>query len=334
MKRGEGVKRVAAALAAALILAGPTATSAKTLLLIVSGVGGEESYSDSFFEWSSTVIEAAEEAGVDRDDWVYLAEDPARDPDRIQGPSRRENVESELRQLVRRTEEGDQLWVILFGHGSARNGENRFNLLGPDMTESDFAAILDGIAGRVVFVNASSASAGFVHALSSPGRAIVTATRSDRERHATTFGGYFAEGLRGSTADLDKDERVSLLEAFNYARLEVDRRYRDEGLLATEHPLLDDNGDGEGSLEPSISAADGAVASRFFFTRAKESDDATPELRSLMKEEAALQDRVAELRAQKASLDEELYRAELQSLLLALAAKSEEIRRLTGKSEE
>ena len=326
--------RVAAAIAAALVLGGSGATSAKTLLLIVSGVGGEESYSDSFFEWSSTVIEAAEEAGVDRQDWVYLAEDPARSPDKIQGPSRRENVESELRQLVRRTEQGDQLWVILFGHGSARNGENRFNLLGPDMTESDFAAILEGTSGRIVFVNASSASAGFVAALSSPGRAVITATRSERERHATTFGGYFAEGLRGLTADLDKDEQVSLLEAFNYARLEVGRRYKDEELLATEHPLLDDNGDGEGSLEPSVSAADGAVASRFFLSRGKEIEGASPELKALMKEEAELEDRVAELRAQKASLDEELYRAELQSLLLALAMKSEEIRQLSGENEE
>ena len=89
MKRRDCVTRVAAAITAALILAAPSAASAKTLLLIVSGVGGEESYSDSFFEWSSIVIEAAEEAGIERQDWVYLAEDPARSPDKIQGPSRR-----------------------------------------------------------------------------------------------------------------------------------------------------------------------------------------------------------------------------------------------------
>jgi hypothetical protein len=76
------------------------------------------------------------------------------------------------------------------------------------------------------------------------------------------------------------------------------------------------------------------VASRFFLSRGKEIEGASPELKALMKEEAELEDRVAELKAQKASLDEELYRAELQSLLLALATKSEEIRQLSGENEE
>ena len=319
----------------ALLLGAPAALSGKTLLLVVSGVGGEESFEDAFYEWSSSVLEAAREGGMDPEHMIYLAEDPDRDTDLIQGPARRENVQTAIAELLARFEEGDDFWVILFGHGSSRNGEHRFNLLGPDMTVGDFAALLDErVSSRLVFVNASSASGGFVEGLSSPGRAIVTATRSERERHATTFGGYFAEALLDATADLDKDERVSLLEAFNYAKAEVDRRYRDEGLLPTEHAVLDDNGDGEGSLDPSISGPDGALSSRFFLVGQKIGGEVSPEIQALLTEKAELEERVVLLRAQKDSLDEELYRSELQALLLALAEKSEEIRDLVGEDEE
>lgn len=306
-----------------------------TYLLVVSGVGGEESYSQSFYEWSLALLDAALEAGVKPENLIYLAEEPDRNPDRIRGESTRENVSQAVAELVEQAGEMDQLWIVLFGHGSARNGQNRFNLLGPDMNETDFASLLAGASARTLsFVNASSSSAGFVPALSSPNRIVVTATRSDSERHATRFGEFFSKAFSNGEADVDKDDRVSLLEAFNYARIEVDRDYRDAGLLPTEHALLDDDGDGEGSLEPSQEGGDGRLASRTFLARGAEGQAMTsPELAKLLEQREALEDRIAVLRSQKESLDEGLYLEELEELLLALARKGEAIRVLSETSE-
>ena len=109
-------------------------------------------------------------------------------------------------------------------------------------------------------MNAASASGPFVADLSAPGRTVVTATRNGAEQYATLFGGYFIDALVSDTADSDKNKRVSVLEAFQFAKAEVTKAYEREGLLATEHALLDDNGDKDGSQDPSATGKDGRVA--------------------------------------------------------------------------
>ena len=320
-------------MAAALL---PTSARPDTFLLIVSGVGGEESYSQSFYDWSKTIFEAASAAGIASDNITYLAEDPARDPVRIREISSKENIQAVLAEILAKAGEDDELWVILFGHGSSRRGQSRFNLPGPDMSDEEFAVALENARVKTLaFVDTSSASAGFLSALSSEGRVIVTATRSAAERLAPIFGAVFAEAFVGGVADVDKDERVSLLEAFRYARIEVERRYRDDGRLLTEHALLDDNGDGEGSLEPAVEGLDGSLASRVFFARSAELDaDASLQLASLLEEKERLEVRIGELRRQKDSLEEDVYLQELETLLLALARTSEDIRSLSPESNE
>ena len=143
------------------------------------------------------------------------------------------------------------IFVTLIGHGSFAGGTARFNLPGPDLSAADFNAMLQKLPTKqIVFVNTSSSSGPFVEALSGPGRTIVTATRNGAEQYATLFGGFFVDALTSDAADADKNKRVSVLEAFNYAKAEVARAYEREGLLATEHALLDDNGDKEGSQAP------------------------------------------------------------------------------------
>ena len=115
-------------------------------------------------------------------------------------------------------------------------------------------------ARNVVFVNTSSSSGPFVEALSAQGRTIITATRSGAEQFTTLFGGYFVEAFSSDMADADKNGRISMLEAFQYAKAEVARAYEREGLLATEHAMLDDNGDKNGSQTPAATGADGKLA--------------------------------------------------------------------------
>jgi hypothetical protein len=99
----------------------------------------------------------------------------------------------------------------------------------------------------LVVIDVASASGPFLKALSGPDRVIVTATRSGREQNATRLGGFVAEAIADQSADLDKDGQTSLLEAFLVAAKRVDASYSEAGLLATEHAILDDNGDGLGT---------------------------------------------------------------------------------------
>ena len=105
--------------------------------------------------------------------------------------------------------------------------------------------------------------------------------------------------------------------------------------MVTEHPLLDDNGDRNGSLEPkAVGESDGVVASRLFLGAGPTRIASSPELDDLQAKKSELEDRIAQLRAQRASRDEELYLKELETLLLDLARTNEAIDRLAAAKEK
>jgi hypothetical protein len=323
-----------ASLALAVALAAPV--GAATHLLVISGLGGEEAYSTAFHDWSLSLLDSALAAGLEESNLAYLAEDPARDPERIDGDSRLPTIEEALRRLGSSAGADGELWIVIFAHGSTRGDQATINLPGPDLSGGELAALLDALPVKnVVIANASSASGDFVRLLSAPGRAVVTATRSASERHAPVFGRYFTESFTENRADVDKDERVSLLEAFDYARAAVGRSFEGDGRMATEHPLLDDNGDRAGSLEPAAAGeGDGRIASRLFLGAAVAAVADSPELQRLQAKKDELEDRIAELRSRRSSLEEELYLEELETLLLDLARTNEAIGRLAAPRQE
>jgi hypothetical protein len=210
----------------------------------------------------------------------------------------------------------------------------KFNLPGPDMTPADFAPLLKRFASRkVVFVNTASSSAPFVEALSGEGRTIVAATRSGAEKFATLFGGYFIDALASDAADADKNKRISVLEAFNAAKTDVARAYEKQGIMVTEHPILDDGGDGEGSMAPSPDGKDGRIAAMVSLGTPASAlampED--PRLRQLHEERRALEQRVEALKLMKGSMDPAKYAADLEKALTDLALKTKEIRAAEGK---
>ncbi len=324
------------ALCAALPPVSPGAVTAQdTHLLVIGGAGGEAEYRQRFHDLSIQLIDAVLAAGLPADRVTYLAERPERDA-RIVGESRRERVESELGRLAGVVGANDQLFVVLIGHGSSRGEDAQFNLPGPDLSAAEFDTLLDAVpAGRIVFVNTSSASGDFVPALAGPGRIVMTATRSGSERNLTRFPEYFVAAYAngGADADVDKNGRVSVLEAFEYARQETARSYERDNQIATEHPLLEDDGDGEGSGEVAADAAEGRVARAVYLTPVQavltESAD-DPALQRLLEERAELEARVQALRDLRGSMDPELYQRELEALLVELALKNREIREKGG----
>ena len=137
----------------------------------------------------------------------------------------------------------EPLWVVLIGHGTFDGREAKFNLRGPDVTDAELLDWLKPIQRPVAILNCFSASGPFLSRLSAPNRVVVTATRSGDEQNFARFGQYLAESVADPSADLDKDGQVSLLEAYLVASNRTAEFYRTRSRLATEHPLLDDNGD-------------------------------------------------------------------------------------------
>ncbi len=301
-------------------------------VLIVSGIGGEAQYSEAFYRWGASMFDAAKERlGLPAANVVYLSERPEHDPERIHARSTKDNVEKAFDDLARRVAPNDRILILLIGHGSGSGAESRFNLPGPDISALELAAQLDKFPTQtVVLVNTASASGDFVPVLSGPNRVLVTATKTGFERNETVFGRFFVEAFALDGADTDKDNRVSILEAFTYARREVTRRYEDSNRLLTEHALLDDNGDREGSTEPDAAAADGAFARTIFLDRrgvmAMDAASGDSVLVALYNEKRELEARIAQLTNLKNQMEQTVYEAELETLLVELALKNREIR--------
>jgi hypothetical protein len=220
------------------------------------------------------------------------------------------------------------LWIVLIGHGTFDGRDARFNLRGPDFTAAELATWLEPFQRPIAIINGASASGPFLQHLSGPDRVIVTATRSGYEQNYARFGLHFAKAIADPAADLDKDGQVSILEAFLVAARRVAEFYETEGRLATEHALIDDNGDGRGTpadwfegLRVTRQAADGALpdgfrARQWHLVPNEEELRIPPELRQ-RRDQIELE--IAQLRELKSSMDDSIYYRQLESFLLELA---------------
>lgn len=236
--------------------------------------------------------------------------------------------------------ETSPLWLVFIGHGTFDGRSAAFNMRGPDLTSDALQAALKDVRRPTIVVNTTAASAPFLTALSGPGRVIVTATKTGQERNYARFGRYFAKRVIDPSADLDKDEQTSLFEAFLAAARDTAEFYKSEGRIATEHPLLDDDGDGRGvrvdffergklvKRPAGETAVDGDLARRLALQPAAAE-------RGLSNEQLATRDRLetelAALRRRKAELPEEQYFVELEKVLVALARLSVGQPRVVGR---
>ena len=308
-----------------------TGLVAQTKLVVVAGIGGDPHYSATFHDWAKTLIDAAvDRNNVAMDDVIYLGERVETAPDLIKARSTKVEVVAAFETLARDAAPDDLIFVVLIGHGSTRNEESRFNLPGPDLSAAEFDVLLDAFATqRIVFVNTSTASGGFAAVLAAPNRTIVTATKTGFERNESVFGGFFVRAYAEDVADVDKDDRVSVLEAFDYAVQEVRRSYESDNRLLTEHALLEDNADGEGSGEPTIDGPDGSLAATMFLRPSGPvlvagSGDSV--LTVLYREKEGLEQQIASLRSRRAEMEQEAYELELEDLLVELTLKNRAIR--------
>ena len=233
MKLAQGVCWMVVLFVAHLALA---QTNEQRTLVLVIGVAGEPEYAEQFSAVADFWKKAAVKGGLQT---TVIGEDT-------------ENPENDgARLLDTLTNEGakpaGELWLVFIGHGTFDGRTAKFNLRGPDITAEELTAVLKPTKRPLAVINCASASGPFLNALSAPGRVIITATRSGDELNAPRFGGFFAQAIGNPAADLDKDGQTSLLEAYLLAARQVEQFYKEAGRLATEHALLDDNGDGLGT---------------------------------------------------------------------------------------
>jgi hypothetical protein len=306
----------------------------KVFLLIVVGLSGDPETGKLFHKWGNTLADASERLGVTTDRLVYLVDAEQEGDKHVTGKATKEAIGKAIEGFAKQAGPDDLVFVTLIGHGDFGSGMAKFNLPGPDIGPAEFNALLKKLPTKqIVFVDTTSSSGPFVEELSAPGRTIVTATRNGAEQYDPLFGGYFIEALTSQEADADKNQRVSVLEAFQFAKREVTRAYEKEGLLSTEHALLDDNGDKEGTQDTTLaSAKDGKVAAVISLGATDAGNlPSDPKIRALYVERREMERHVEALRLLKDSMDPAKYASELEKLLTDLALKTREIRAAEGK---
>jgi len=300
-------KRLCALLAAICALA--VQAHAATYYVIVSGLGGEPDYEQRFT------------AAANELDKIFKAADSAA---RVYSLTGAHATAAQLREtlstVARDAKADDDFALILIGHGSFDGAEYKFNLVGPDLTAAEIAGMCDRIAARrQLVVDTTSASGGAIQALVRPGRAVVAATKSGTEKNATVFARYWVEAFQDPSADTDKSDSISAMEAFTYAAKKTAEFYDSQKRLATEHSVFVDVGSGE----PVRAAGNGQgmFLSSFTLLRLGASRQAAndPAKRALLEQKDTLEQKIDSLKYQKAAMDPADYKKQLTDALVELA---------------
>ena len=307
---------------AACLLAPAVEAANRPRVVIVVGAPGNVEYRSQFRRWAGLWDAAAAKAGADRVQ-IGVAEESTGS-----GPTDRDRLRDALAAASADGSSGP-LWLVLIGHGTFDGREAKFNLRGPDVTPAQLAEWLAPIGSRpVAVIDVASASGPFLTALSGENRVVVTATRSGDEQNFARLGQYLAESIADPAADLDKDDQVSLLEAFLTASGRLEEFTKTAARLATEHPLIDDNGDRLGTPPDWFlgihatkrakegASADGVRAHQLHLIPSDRERSIPPETRRRRDE---IERTIAALRDQKAALSEGDYYDRLEPLMLELA---------------
>jgi hypothetical protein len=320
MKRGR-----AAAVALFVLSLSAAAAAGDNYALVVTGASGGEPYAAKYAGWRQSFVSTLRTKFGYPDDHVIVMAENAGAGIRA---ATRDEVRRTILDLRGRLGKDDQLVVLLIGHGTAADGaageDAKFNLVGPDLRASEWADLLKPLASRVVFVDTTAVSFPFLRHLAGPGRIVVTATDSSAQEFETTFGEFFVRAFDDPSADADKNGRVSLFEAFRYASAATRAWYEQRGQLATERPLMDDDGDGVGH-EAWNPGADGALARATFLQPPPIPTgevDATAARR-----QRELESQIEDLKRRRGAMSPAEYDAELERLLLELARLSSKGRR-------
>lgn len=300
-------------------------------LILVQGAAGADEYGTQFTQWRTRWQQAGEKGGA-KVIFIGPGGKAPAEADSNQVSDDRIRLEKTL--AAEAKESPRELWLVLIGHGTYDGKLARFNLEGPDVSADELAAWLKPVERPVAIINCASSSGPFMAKLTGENRVIVTATRSGHELNFARFGDHLSSAIGDITADLDKDGQTSLLEAYLFASRKTQTWYAEESRLATEHALLDDNGDGLGTPADwfrgvrAVKQAqdggklDGFRASQWCLVRSERERAMPAELRAKRNE---LELKIAALREKKPTMQEDAYYAALESLVVQMAKIAEAV---------
>jgi hypothetical protein len=297
----------------------PLAPSARAGLyyVTVAGLGGEPDYEQRFTALANDLDKLLKASGPDVHVYTLVGDQATR-----------AHMTETLGLVARQAKPDDDLVLILIGHGSFDGVEYKLNLPGPDISGAELATLCDRVPSkRQLIVNTTSSSGGSIVALDRPGRAIIAATKSGTEKNATVFARYWVEALRDPTVDVDKNEAISALEAFQYADRKTAAFYESQKRLATEHPVFEDTGKREAVRAASEETGEGRLLSNFTLLRMGAAQRAAndPAKRDLLAKKEELEQKVDTLKYQKAAMSQDDYKKQLTETLVELARIEEEL---------
>lgn len=287
-------------LCCSLLLLLPLPTLALLNVTLIQGLDGMAEYGEQFSAQMKTLTSAAESV-TDKKYITVLAGDAAS----------RDKVLAHFEQLGKTLKPADQLLVIMVGHGSYDGFEYKFNIPGPDLTDADLVTMLKTQKAKLqIIINTSSSSGALQALLKNDGRTVITATRNGEERLATRFGTYFSNALEDSAADTNKNNAISLQEAFAYAERMSKDYFEAQGQLATEHPVMS-----------------GDQAAQFVMARTVSgvTDTTDPELAQLLKQREQLDVSIEQLQLRKNELPADDYLNQLQQLMIDMSLVQDRI---------
>jgi hypothetical protein len=321
-------------LATWLCMVPATATGAETdpaCVLVVVGAPGDPEYASQFQQWAAQWQAAAAKAG---------AESIAIGVANPVGGSDRDRLHAVLAEKAAAPGK-EPLWIVLIGHGTFDGREAKFNLRGPDVTDIELAEWLAPLKRPLAVLDCTAASGPFINRLSGENRVVVTAAKSGYELNFARFGQYLAEAIVDPRADLDKDGQVSLLEGFLTASSRTNEYYRTHSQLATEHALIDDNGDKLGTpadwfrgVRATRRAKDGAALDglRAHQLHLIPSDRERQIPAAVRQRRNQLELAIAALRDQKNQLGTDAYYQRLEPLMIELARLYRDLQTATTSS--
>jgi hypothetical protein len=283
----------------------------------VAGLGGEPDYEQEFTSLATDLDRLLKASGSDAHVYTLDGNDATR-----------ARLKEVLGKVAGEAKPDDDFVLVLIGHGSYDGVEYKFNLVGPDISAADLAALLDRIAAkRQLIVNTTSASGGSVPALEKRGRCVIAATKSGTEKNATVFARYWVEALHDPEADLDKNEAITALEAFQYATKKTASFYDSQKRLATEHAVFDDTGHHDAVREPAPDTGEGRLLSNFTLIRLGAAQKAynDPAKRALLAQKEELERKIDTLKYQKITMSQDDYKAQLTAALLELAKVQDQL---------
>lgn len=298
-----------------LLLSLPLFTSltahAANVTVVISGLGGSEEYSEKFDEYATAIADQAKSIALTQTDVMLLRGDAAK----------KEIVTALFDAIATRTDV-NRFSAFFIGHGSFDGRSYKFNIPGPDITDTELLELLNKIRARQQLVVAATSSSGALLEVIDSGdqstgqRILITATKNGREKTAVVFPEYMVEAITTPAADTDKNESISALEIFDYANRSVEGFYEQEKLLAPEHARLQ----GENAESFEIARYGNLLAAQ----------ETVPE--ELMSMRETLANQVNILRSRKEDIDEEEYFDTLQNLMLELADVQRQIDTASGQN--